>query len=48
MFKPHALYMLVTVWISLMIFYELFELIFLAVRKVILEFFKCRKGIMFI
>ena len=48
MLKPLDLYMLVTVWISLMILSVLFEIQFSAVSKVILDNFLCRKLIPFI
>ena len=48
MLKPLALYMMLNVFNSLMIFSALFENQFSAVRKVLLDEFLWRKGIPFI
>ena len=48
MLKPLAFYMLVTVFIFLMILSVLFEIQISAVRKLILDEFVWRKGILFI
>ena len=48
MLKPLALYMLGDVWSYLVIFYAILEVNFSYIRKVVLDEFVCREGILFI